>query len=370
MQKKQVAVLDFGSSAVTALVAERGINKTFIIKGKYSFEYDGYGEGAFLDERKLSSVIKEAVKCIRQTLKEEPKTVYVGVPGDFCSVLIRDSQISFEKKKKIDEADISALFDSAFVTKKSNSTLINRSAIVYELDDFRRLANPYGAFSEILKGKLSFVLCSNYFIETVSSVIKECGIEDVEYVSVPLAEAMYLIDAETRDRITLLADVGYISTTLSIIQGDGIVCQGSFPFGGGFITGKISERYGIDFQTAEKIKRKINLTALNITDIDVIDGEDGNYYSVKELKETVIEMLDVLAEQISEFIENCGYTLPEYVPLTVTGGGITFLRGAKEHLSSRLDMSVSVVTPSVPMMNNPTLSSMLSVLDMALGQVE
>ena len=42
MQKKEVAVIDVGSSKVTAIIGERGINKTFLIKGRYSYEYDGF----------------------------------------------------------------------------------------------------------------------------------------------------------------------------------------------------------------------------------------------------------------------------------------------------------------------------------------
>ena len=49
MQKKQVAVFDIGSSKVTAVIGERGINKTFVIKGRYSYEYDGFADGEFFD---------------------------------------------------------------------------------------------------------------------------------------------------------------------------------------------------------------------------------------------------------------------------------------------------------------------------------
>ena len=41
MQKIQVAVLDIGSSKITAVVGERGINKTFVIKGEKSFPFEG-----------------------------------------------------------------------------------------------------------------------------------------------------------------------------------------------------------------------------------------------------------------------------------------------------------------------------------------
>ena len=79
--------------------------------------------------------------------------------------------------------DVDLLFDAAFVLPSSKYTLINRSAIVYELDDYRRLSNPVGNQSVILKGKLSFVLCANYFIENVKPVLYGSGELHVEFVS-------------------------------------------------------------------------------------------------------------------------------------------------------------------------------------------
>lgn len=370
MQKKQVAVLDFGSSKITAIVGERGINKTFIIKGTYSFDYDGFEDGTFFDVDSLKDAISSAVEAVKKAYTDKLETVYVGVPGDFTQVVVRESQISFSKKKKIAGEDVDTLFDSAFVTKTDKQTLINRSAIVYELDDFRRLANPIGAVSGILKGKLSFVLCSNYFINIVSPVITNAGIPNVEFVSTSLAQALYLVEAEVRDRIAVICDVGYITTTLMIIQGDGILFQKNFPFGGGYITADITEKFQIDFNSAENLKRKINLSCQPSSDeYDLIDGEDGKYYSVEEIKDSVKASLDVLCEKISSALEESGYILPDYVSLMITGGGIAYIRGAKEHVSGRLNTVVEIIAPNVPLMDKPIESSKLALLDLALEQI-
>ena len=220
MQKREVAVIDVGSSKITAIIGERGTNKTFLIKGRYSYEYDGFDDGVFFDVDKLQRVLTSLSADIKKASRGSVNTVYVGVPGEFTRVFVKDSQISFPKKKKIQEEDVDSLFESAFVMSSNKYTLINRSAVVYELDDFRRLANPVGSSSQILKGRLSFILCSNYFIEAVKPVLENAGIKQVECVSSALAEALYLVDAETRDRIALIADVGFITTTLTIIQGN------------------------------------------------------------------------------------------------------------------------------------------------------
>ncbi len=369
MRKKQVAVLDFGSSKITATVAERGINKTFIIKGSYNFNYDGYQEGEFFDLAQLKQVIILAVESLKKACTNKLETIFVGVPGDFTEVVVKDSQISFAKKRKITDLDVEALFDSAFVMQSASFTLINRSAVVYELDDFRRLANPVGAVSGILKGKLSFVLCKNYFIEAVKAILQSVGVENVEFVSTSLAEAMYLLEPDIRDRIALVCDIGYIATTVMIVQGDGLLYQRSFPYGGGYITADLTQKFQIDFEDAENLKRKVNLSCqVTSREFDLIDGGKGQYYSIEDVKNVVLDSLDILCEDIQAMLEGSGYVLPDYVPLMITGGGISYLRGAKEHVSGRLNMAVEILKPKVPLMDKPSEASILSLLDLALEQ--
>jgi len=368
MQKKQVAIIDVGSSKITAVVGERGRNKTFVIKGRYSLEYDGYENGVFFDVENVKQTMFSVADSIIKA-SHNIDTVFVGVPGDFTLVIVKESQISFSKKKKIEEADVDALFDAAFMLSSSKYTLINRSAVVYELGDFRRLAYPVGATSEVLKGKLSFIVCTNYFIEAIKPALQTAGFSKVECVSSALAQALYLIEPETRDRIALIADIGYISTTLTLIQGDGILYQKSFAYGGGYVTAAIVEKFSVGFDVAEKIKRKVNLSCVTSSNgYDLIDGENGEYYSTDEVKKTVLKSLEGLCEGIADSLDNSGYIIPEYVPLMVTGGGISYIRGAKEHVSNRLGMSVEIIAPKVPLMDKPTESTVLSLMDLALEQ--
>ncbi len=368
MHKKQVAIIDIGSSKITAVVGERGTNKTFVIKGRRSYEYDGFVDAEFFDVNGFKNTLLSAADFFKKTLREDIDTVYVGVPSDFTQVIVKESQISFSKKKKINANDVDALFDAAFVMAQSKYTQINRSAIVYELDDYRRLANPIGATSEILKGKLSFILCDNAFLEIVKPTLKMGGFKNVECVSSSLAEAMYLVDAETRDRIALILDVGYITSTLFLVQGDGILYEKAFAYGGGFITAAIADKYEIDFAEAEALKRKVNLSRVVGQGFNYVENGNGKFYNIEELQAVIKSSLEVLCENISEAIDQSGYIVPEYVTLRVTGGGIAYIRGAREHLSGRLDCAVEVISPTVPLMENPTESSILSLMDLALEQ--
>lgn len=368
-QKMQVAIIDIGSSKIEAVVGERGVNHTFIIKGEQAFNYEGFCVGEIFDLNGFKSAIENASKFIKKTIKSGVnQTVYVGVPTAFTKVVVRDSQISFPKKKKITEQDIDKLFDAAFVPQSNRECMINRSAIVFELDDYRRLANPLGNSSEILKGKLSFVLCDNKIIDIIRTAIKIGSGFNAEFVPTSLAEAMYLVGAETRDRIAEILDVGHITTTFSIIQGDGILFEKAIDFGGGFITGALSQELDVSFEEAENLKKRINLSKLTESSADFIDGENGQYYNIEQIKKIIKESIDGLCEQIALAIDESGYAIPEYVKLMITGGGLVTIRGAKEHLSDRLGMIVEVLSPKVPLMESPLKSSTLSLLDIGLSQ--
>ncbi|MBQ0099307.1 MAG: pilus assembly protein PilM [Firmicutes bacterium] len=370
MQKKQVAIIDIGSSKISALIGEKGINGTFVIKYNAEYEYDGFEINEFFDKEGFLSIIKKVGKEIKEMYHGILTTVFVGVPGAFTESFVRDSQVSFSKKKKITDEDLNALFDNAYSEKLVSSVLINRSAILYELDDFRRVANPVGEYSEILKAKLSFIICTDYFTKDVEETLNSCGIRNVEFVSSPLAEALYLVEPDVRDRYAVVLDVGYITTTLSIIQGDGIVFMKSFDFGGGYITANLVENFELSFDEAEKIKRKINLLSKSnyVDSMSVLECENGKYLSLQEVSKSILICLDTLCENISNAFFEYKNNLPEYVSLMITGGGISYLRGAKEHIAGRLNMVAQIIAPNVPLMEKPTMSSILSLLNIALEQ--
>ena len=61
MAKTEVAVLDFGSSKISVLIAERGINNTFNINGKGESDYSGFASAEFFDTKDLKTAISVAI---------------------------------------------------------------------------------------------------------------------------------------------------------------------------------------------------------------------------------------------------------------------------------------------------------------------
>ena len=202
------------------------------------------------------------------------------------------------------------------------------------------------------------------------SLTKILTIDSHEYVSSVLAESLFLFDDFVRDRYAVLIDVGYIVTDVVVARGDGILRQFSIPIGGGHITKDLRDDLDIRFSLAEKLKRK---AVLNLE-----FGEDDTYeVSIKDRKKSfsaraVNDIVTVKINKIARTVNNClmSCDLPSSTTYWLTGGGISYITGARDYLSKRMDRRIDIAAPRLPQYNKPHLSSVLGLLDMVLDDEE
>ena len=171
MRKKSVAVLDIRSSEITAVVGERGVNNTFIIKSKYTCAYDGYAEGKLIDEDSFLFAVNDAV---RSTVSATGgiRTFYVGVPGEFTKIINTDKVTSFQSVKKISKADCDYLAGMSAPSDTDEYQTIRHSCLYYVLSDKRKIIDPIGTISDSLQGKFCFYQCKNSFVDILKKAFK------------------------------------------------------------------------------------------------------------------------------------------------------------------------------------------------------
>lgn len=374
MAKDYACVLDFGSSKITAMIGERGINNTFNIHGTSETEYAGFYEGEFLEPEKLKDLISSTLTNVQANSGLEISKLFVGVPAEFSYAITKSAGISFNKRTKIGQDEIYSFLDMASQDIKSDdSTVINRSAIYFVLDDNHKCMNPKGQVSTKLGGEISFILADNSFIELISNILSEENIENVEFISSTLAQSIYLLDPEIRDTGALLIDCGYITTSVSLIKGDGLVGLINFSVGGGHITADLSQVLQISYKDAEALKRKVVLS-LDASDEDFYElpSKEGNVrpVSAKLTNEIVTARIEAIAGLISRAITTLKGNTSSYLPVYLTGGGLSYLKGGKDFLSKMIGANIEVLSPQVPQLNRPHYSSVLGLMDLALDKVQ
>lgn len=363
---KEVSILDFGSHKITVLTGQRGANGALLISGMGECEYAGFCDGEWLKPEQLSFAVAKAISGAENNSGQKIRHLFIGVPGEFSMCVCKEVSINLSRRHKINENDVEDLLSAGSrEVEGRDAVLINRQPIYYYLDDNRRLIDPVGLTSTKLGGLISYVTAESRFVSCVDAIMVGVGIESSEYVSSVLAESLFLFDDARRDKGAILLDVGYMTSTLAVIRGDGLLSMNSFSMGGAHITANLCEYFGITSSVeAEALKRKIVLTlATEDDDVYEINGREYNATYVNALAERIIQIIGKTAYNC---VEMCPYTVSEMTPVSITGGGISYIRGAKEIVSETMSRDVEIVAPAMPQLSKPHMASSLGLLNLTL----
>lgn len=370
VRNKSVAVLDIRSNEICAVIAEKGVNNTFIIKSKYSQSYEGYAEGAFLDTEDFISAVRAVVKSVLSSVGMPVKSFYIGVPCEFVNVIQTDKVISFNSAQKISPRHLDSLENASYPEAEEGETVIKCSPQYYVLSDKRRLVNPVGMVSDSLRAKLSFFTCKDTFSALVLRAFKPfTTIKSFDWIPQNYAHANYLLDREKRGGYCILLDLGYISSTFNVLCGNGVAFSEAFSVGVGHVAVLLMEALEVPYDVALALIKKVNLNAKdNSSSVEEVDiGGDHYKYSSTELRGLIRDGLDAVCEVLESCIQS--FTPKDLTgsPVYITGEGVGEIRGMIEHFSNRLVTPFEAVAPKLPYYDKPKFSSLFSLLSVALS---
>ena len=379
MRNESVAILDVRSNEIVFMLGSRGVNNTFVSNGNCTEKYEGFSTGGFHDELSFRRAVFAAITSVRQNYGGIINEVTVGVPSAFISIITKGHTISFPSKRKLSAQDVEALYDSGLNELAVNGRCIRRSNMYFTLGDNRKYFKAedlYGVPTTLLKGALSYYFIDETFYETAVAVLKELGIEEIKFIPSTLAQSKYLLTEKKREGYAFLLDVGFLTTSISVLYGNGIVREETYDCGTGTILVALMQRFSVDFATAEEILAWANVSGGDISNDEPWQNEQGDLaISAREINAVIKdEGLDVLCERVEGFLgkhykDKLTFGGTENL-INVTGEGIGCVKGATEHFSTRLNYFTEVVAPDLPYCDKPSFSSRIALLDAAISDRE
>lgn len=374
MLRDAVAIIDCGSSKITGLIGENSINNNYAIRAYAEQPCFALCEGEIGvdgDTSEFRATVIKIFNSITSSARARVTEVYFSVPGDFLRVVNAKSQIYFNRKRKLRQKDVDEFLYS---TKRSLNVegyeLVDYSGIQYFLDGQKKVTKLIGETTASISGMTTFYFADCSFVRVVKDTMAKLGVKTVHFVPVPLAESILIFPEKDRYAFEVLLDVGASVTNFSIIYGGGILYNESFNTGGGFINIHLMRQFNLtSYELAEKLKRKLNLTIPKESAgvYEVLDGDKMRRFSQKVCNEVAEEVLVELAECIDLAIKNSNVRLPADFNLSLTGGGLAYVRGAREHLFKLIEVPVNIVCPKISYMAKPEETSKIAVLNYALN---
>lgn len=374
IKDKFVFVIDIGSSKLRAMLAGNGLNNTFIIKAFKEIDYDGFYEGKFLNQEKIASLFEQITNEFDIDSNKKIDKIYISVPSEFSSVTRTDVTINFGDKRKIKKQDIDSLFYMAGEKAKHvDVEVVSVNAISYLLDDGRGVSNPIGESAMSISGKLSVVYVKRDFVDLFNSIVAGLGFNQVEYISDPLSQALFLLPKEKREDLSLIVDAGDLTTSIAFVKGDGLYALTSFSRGGGFITNDLAEAFDLTMGEADRLKRQIVLSLKGKqSDCYELTSDSGKIIriSLNSVNEVVGYRIEELAQVISKCVQLSTNEYVTYLPVYLTGAGLGKIKGGRDYLAKCLGRNISYGLPPLPGKDKPELASILSLAGAALKEEE
>ena len=206
------------------------------------------------------------------------------------------------------------------------------------------------------------MLAERRFTDLFEAAAKRAGFKEIRFVATPWAEGVAMFEREQRDATYVVVDAGYLSTSVAIGRGEGLVDLKSFSMGGGHIAADIYEVLGVPFELAERAKELVDLN-LSYSDDAVLVADGEHVVYAAEACEIVRARLEYFAEIVAQVLD--GGDFPTYVPVWLTGEGMTSIRGARAYIAEKLGRSVEICAPKLPGFARPDDSSKVSLLIVA-----
>lgn len=366
MKKNTVAVLDFGSSKITCMVANKVAEKgDFVIKAVGQSVYNGFDDSKWYEPSKVKDAIMQAISQAEAKAAVDINEIYVGVPGVFCAVATSEASVTYHAQKKIDADDIADIVKKSDIFKCGNDfSPLGGKPVYFILDDVNKTLDPIGAIANKIMGLVSFSYMKNYFRETVSAALLEKGIGKVVYVNACEAQARYVAQSMFCNNYSIIIDVGHITTNVMLCGGRGLLFQKTFSLGSGYLASDLCQVLGCDYHYAMSV---LSIAKLNL------EMQQGDVYKINDRVIDAYQTNEVLKariNQIGEYVIKsfriCDKEIPYTTPIILTGGGLSYINGAVACLASALGKQVKVYESINPQTKRNEYTSCYGLLSEAV----
>ena len=376
--KTTVTSLDFGTSKIVTLVAENSGAQRCDIVGAGIVSYNGFLEDGWNNPAEIDDCIREAISQAEQQSHHKIREVNIGVPGAFTRVYVTEARVSLTgADPHVTASAVRAIFKRATENlglETLPGEIIHSSPAWFRVDDGKKTLEPVGLKGRELTALISFVIGNRFFLDDVTTRLRNMDIKPKHFFSTPAGEAMLYLPEEDRDRTAVLIDIGYLNTEVMAVEGDALIFHKCIDLGGGHIAADLSEGLDISFRNAEEKIKQCFVYSQSATpetyEIPAMNDQPARSFTRDEVAPIITARVDEIAAEIKKAIEESGVKLGNWSNVYVTGGGVAFNRGGKDYLSSKLGRPVRETPKRTVKMSSPIYSSTMGLMDLIIDTME
>lgn len=340
---EKIFALDIGTRSVIGIVAEKDKDGALKILATRREEHKTRAmlDGQIHDVPKVAAVIEQ----VRDELAAEVgelKSVAVAAAGRALYTMTAVAEmeihgaITLEIQNNLEFAGVqlaqSQLADSHTIPEQTSYYCVGFSVISYELDGIR-LKSLIGQRGRLAKAKVIATFLPRQVIDSMQIALSYCHLEMRALTLEPIAAINVLIPPTMRHLNLVLVDIGAGTSDVAITKNGSVIAYGMVPIAGDEITEALSQKFLLDFNVAEEVKRKA-ANGESAAFHDILGGSHD--LTAAEIIGAVNETIVHLANEIAKTILDLnGGEIPQAVML-VGGGSLT--PNLPKHVAAAINM--------------------------------
>ena len=327
--KEKIFALDIGTRSVIGIVAELDDDGQMKIIATHRLEHTSRAmlDGQIHDVPQVAEVIIRVKNFLAEQVGEL-KSAAIAAAGRALYTMTAEATlevngvITDEVQSSLNFAAVQLAQAQLTAEQKIDAKIyycVGFSIINYELDGIR-LKSLIGQRGKVAKTKVIATFLPRQVVDSMQTALTYAGLEVRALTLEPIAAINVLVPPSMRHLNIVLVDIGAGTSDVAITKNGSVIAYGMVPLAGDEVTEAISQRFLLDFNVAEEIKRKAT-NGEGATFSDIL----GRPYDLtaEEILMPINENVGMIANAIAKTIFELNGNDPPQALLLVGGGALS-----------------------------------------------
>lgn len=362
--------IDIGASKVCGVVGDLdGIGKLQVL-GITTSKCKGIKKGLLEDVESVAKAISETVKQLENIVGTTIEDAYISIPVSLCEIVEEREVLTLSSQdREIKREDIDSVINvmRLEVEASRGMEVVTINPVEYSINEVDNINNPVGLLGRTLGVRAQVLIASKEIVDNYRKAMNEAKVKVKSVIVDSLGVSKDMLKSEELTEGVALIDIGAETSDISIFKNNKLNYASSIPLGGETITSDISICLKISREDAENLKIKSGRLFKDDISPDyklkIYSSENGELLEVdyNTLVEIVAERVKEIIVLVKRDLIKAGY-YNEISSIVICGGGISLYRSVTDLVSSILDKSCRIGTPSYVGAANPIYTTATGII--------
>ncbi len=342
--KELVFGLDIGTRSIVGTVGYKDGSRFHIVAQRAKeHETRAMLDGQIHDIGKVGATIAEVKSMLEQDLGRRLTQVCIAAAGRVLRTVTTSVEYTYGMEKEITNEDIYALdtmgVEQAYeeFTKNNDTDIqfycVGYTAMRYYLNGYP-IGNLEGHKARTTGVDLIATFLPDDVVDGLYKAVEAAGLQVANLTLEPIAAIQVAIPEKFRMLNLALVDVGAGTSDISITKEGTITAYGMIPVAGDSLTEILAQHCLVDFETAERIKRRLGTDEkIEYTDILGLPQTITSQEAMELLQENIGRM----TQEVADCIRELNGDKPVSAVFVVGGGGM--IPGYTQALAEKLGIA-------------------------------